>query len=106
MDARRVPAPLPRGVVRGEQVFVDQRVQEPDHEERIAGGLFMHQLCQGLDPCRLPMQRLREQLTDMRAGKRRQLDVIDARARVADGLQLARQRMGGTDLVVAVRTHQ
>ncbi|MCY1413983.1 hypothetical protein D9M71_294210 [compost metagenome] len=42
----------------------------------------------------------------MRAGQRRQADLVDAHAGLTASLQLARQRMTGVHLVVAVGAHQ
>ncbi|MNS97849.1 hypothetical protein D3C72_1321980 [compost metagenome] len=106
MDAVGVPGPLPRVVVEGQQVLLHQRLQELDHEERVAGGLVLHQLCQRRDARPFAMERLGKQLLDVGAAQRRQLDVIDLDPGVADGQQLAGQRMGGIDLVVPVGAHQ
>src|SRR5215471_4771706 len=106
MDAIGIPAPLPRVMIKGEQIFFDKRVQKLDDKERIATRLVMDQLRQWCYARRLAVKRLRDQLPDMHTGERRQRDLIDLDARVSDGLELDDQRMRGIDLVVPVGADQ
>src|SRR6516162_5397145 len=99
MDATGIPAPLPRVMIKREQIFFDKRVKKLDHKERIATRLVMDQLRQGCAVRRFAVKRLRDQLADMLAGERSQRDFIDPAAGVPDGLELDHQGMRGIDLV-------
>ncbi|MNN09731.1 hypothetical protein D3C81_1226270 [compost metagenome] len=86
MDALRLPAPAPRLVVVGQQLFLGQRLEELDDEERVSSGLVLHQPGQRDDARRRTAQGLSDQLLDVRAGQRRQTYLVDAHAGLADGL--------------------
>ena len=46
VNALEIPAPARRVMIEGEQALFGERVKKLNHEERIAGGLLMHQLRQ------------------------------------------------------------
>ena len=52
------------------------------------------------------MKGIRDQLSQIVMGEGRQYDLLDCRSSVADRFELAHQRMGGIDFVVAVGTDQ
>ena len=93
-------------MVEREQPLVGEGEEELDDEERVACGLLVHQLPQRRGARRLAAKRVRNQLIHMLTGEGRQPDLVYGRARVADRLELAHQRMGGSDLVVPVGADQ
>ncbi|MNK97407.1 hypothetical protein D3C87_1177390 [compost metagenome] len=106
MDAIRVPAPSACIVIERQQLLLGERMQELDHKKWIARGLVQHQLRQRFDMRNLVMQRLGDQLLDVRLGQRCQRDLFDPAARSANGLELARQRVGDIHFVAAIGAHQ
>ena len=106
VDAVEIPGPARRIMIEGEQPFLGERGQELDGEERIAAGLLVHQLRERRGALRLAAKRVRDQLPEMLPGERRQRDLRDLAAGGLDGVELAHQRMGGGDLVVAIGADQ
>ena len=93
-------------MVEREQPLVSECGEELDDEERVACGFLIDQVRQRGGERRLAVKRIRNELTHMLTGEGRQLDLLYGRARVPDRLELSHQRMGGSDLVVPVRTDQ
>ncbi|MCY1180820.1 hypothetical protein D9M73_212900 [compost metagenome] len=93
-------------MIEGQQLLVGERLQKLDDEKWIAGRFVQHQLRQRLDARNVVMQRLGDQLLDVQLGQRCQRDLIDPAPRIANGLELARQRVRGVHLVAAVGAHQ
>src|SRR5882672_3849437 len=93
-------------MVERKQPFVEKSVDELDHEERVAGGLLVHQRRQRGGARRLAAKRIRNELTHVLMGEGRELDFLHGRSRVPYRLELQNQRMGGADFVVAIRTDQ
>lgn len=102
MDAFGIPVPLARIVIEGQEIAFGQRLQELDHEERIAARLVPHEARQSLDRFGSTVERVSNQMPDMRAGERREPDLLDLCACVTDSLKPDGQRMGGIHLVVAI----
>ena len=93
-------------MVERQQPLVEKRVDELDHEERVARGLLVHQLRQRGGARPLAANRIRNELTHVLTGEGRELDVLHERSRVPYRLELQHQRMGGADFIVAIRTDQ
>ena len=94
-------------MIEREQSLLGQRRQELDGEERIAGGLLVHQLRQR--GRRAPARSESASATnrpEIVAGEGRKDDLLHDRSGLADRLELAHQRMGGRDLVVPIGADQ
>ena len=94
-------------VIEGEQSLFGERGKKLNHEERIAGGLLMHQLRQRRRRVRFAAKRIGNQPSQVvtsRAARARSRCTFAPR--LADRLELAHQRMRGIDLVVAIGTDQ
>ena len=102
----RSQRPARRVTIEAEQALFGERVKKLDHEERIAGGVLMHQLRQRRDALRLAAKRIGDQLPEVVVGERRKADLLHLRSDLADRVELARQRMSGIDLVVAIGADQ
>src|SRR5689334_9922345 len=89
-------------MIEGKQALICERVKKLDHEKWIARGLVVHQLRQGRRAPGLAAKSIRNQLLDVFAGERGKRDLLDLPTSVLDGLELARQRMSGIDLIVAI----
>ena len=105
-DAIHVPFPHVRGRVEREQPLLRQRGKKLDREERIAAGLLVHQLRQGLCSLRRAMQGIGHEPADIVQPEGRQHNLLHPRTGLADRLQRARQRVRGTDLIVPVGANQ
>ena len=106
VNALEIPGPARGIMIEGEHAFFGERGQELDGEEWIAAGLLVHQLRQRRGAFGLAAQRVRDQLPEMLAGERRQRDLRDLAAGGLDGVELAHQRMGGGDFIVAIGADQ
>ena len=71
VNAREIPGPARRVTIEAEQALFGERVKKLDHEERIAGGVLMHQLRQRRDALRLAAKRIGDQLPEVVVGERR-----------------------------------
>ena len=105
-DAIDVPSPGRRDRVEREQPLFGQRREELDREERIAAGLLVHQLRQRPRALRLAMQGVGDEPADIVESERRQHDLLDPCAGVADRLERPHKRVRGADLVVPVGPDQ
>ena len=93
-------------MIEAEQALFGERVKKLNHEERIAGGLLMHQLRQRRDVGRIAAKRIGDQLSEVVTGERRQADLLHPRSGLADRIELAHQRMSGIDLIVPIGADQ
>ena len=93
-------------MIEGEQSFLGERRQELNGEERIAGGLLVHQLRERRSALRLAAKSIRNQLPKVLTGERRKHDLLHLSASGLDGVELAHQRMGRSDFVVPVGADQ
>ena len=106
MNALDIPAPARRVVIEGEQTLFSERMKKLNHEERVAGGLFLHQLRQWRGAFGLAMKGIRNQLPEVVAGERLQADLLHPCSGLTDRIELAHQWMRGIDLVVAIGADQ
>ena len=106
MDAIEIPAPTHRLVIEAEQALLVERTQKLNHKERIAGCLLIYELHQRPDVCRIASKRAGEQLPEVITRQPREADFMHLRSGLADGIERARQRMGGIDLVIAIGPDQ
>jgi len=97
---------LRRVVIEGEKTFFSERMKKLNHEERVARGLFLHQLRQWRGAFGLAMKGIRNQLPEVVAGERLQVDLMHLCSGLTDHIELAHQRMRGIDLVVAIGADQ
>ncbi len=102
----QVPDPGSRIRVAPEQPFLGQRREELDREERIAAGLFVHQLRQRPGGIPLAVQGIGDQPADIVEPEGRQHDLLHPRSGFADRVQRPRERVRRTDFVVAVSPNQ
>ena len=105
-DALEIPGPAGGAMVECEQVLLGKRVEKLNDEERVAARLLAHKLRQRRAAPRLAAKRIGNQLFEVLRGKRREGDLLHLSAFVLDRCELARQRMCGIDLVVAVGADQ
>ena len=106
VNAIEIPGPARCVMIEGEQSLFGERRKELNGEERIAAGLLVHQLRERRGALRLAAKRVRNQLPEMFTGERRKRDLRDLSAGGLDGVELAHQRMGGVDFVVAIGADQ
>ena len=102
VDAVEVPVPLRIVMIKGEQTFLGERRHELNDEERIASRLLVHQLGQFGGMFDFAAQRIRNELAHVFSGKRLKPDLRYERACGADCVKSVRQRVRGSDLVVAI----
>src|SRR5262249_53751113 len=89
-----------------EQPLFSERGQELNGKERIALRLLVHQARQRGHVLRLAAKRIPNQSLQVSTHQRGKDYVLHGRARSTDRLELAHERMGGIDFVVAVRADQ
>src|SRR4029450_12970394 len=107
VNARQIPAPASAGVIERHQSFVDQRRQELNHEERIAGRLLVHQLRQGRRAAGVAVQRVLNQPAYVVSPEGGESNLLhEGAVGAANRLQSAHEGMGGRDLVVPVRADE
>src|SRR5581483_5852397 len=106
LNAIEIPTPAPRVMVEADHALLGQRVQELTNEERVAGRLAMYQVREWRRELRLAAKGIGNQLRDVFAGQRRKSNLLDLRARLVDGFDLALQWMSGLDLVIPVGADQ
>ena len=93
-------------MIEDEQSLLSERGKKLKHEERIAGGLRVHQLRQRRGVLKLAAKRVGNQPPDVFMVEGPEPDLADPRPGASDGCQLPHQRMGGVDLVVAIGADQ
>src|SRR3954471_10113389 len=101
-DPSEIPAPLAGSRIKRYQAFVGECGQESAREERITAGLLMNELREGSGPRGRTAQGMPDELLEMFATERRQSDLSHLRAEVSDGFELAHERVGRINLVVAI----
>src|SRR5271154_1275184 len=106
VDAIEVPGPARHFMIEKQQALFGERLQKLNHEERIAGGLPVHERRQRRGANGFAAKRIGDQLPKVVAGERRQSDLLHLYSGSADRIELAHQRMRGVDLVVAVGADQ
>jgi hypothetical protein len=77
-----------------------------DHEERITGGLLVHQLRQLGRALRFAAKRICNELAHIVGAKGRQAHLMHNCANLADGIEFACQRMSGINLIGPIGTDQ
>ncbi len=75
VNAIEIPGPARRVMIEAEQPLLGERVQELNGEERIAAGLFVHQLRQRRGALRFAAKRIGNQLPEVLRSKRRKRDL-------------------------------
>src|SRR5262249_57003094 len=93
-------------MIEGEQCLFAERGNELNGKERIATGLLMHQLRERRGARGFAVKSVRDQLPEILSGERCKRDLRDLSAGGLDGVELAPQRMSGSDLVVAIGADQ
>ena len=63
-------------MIEGQQTLVGEHVKKLDHEERIAVGLRVHQLCERGGLLRVAAERVRDELAQIFGRQRAELDVL------------------------------
>jgi hypothetical protein len=92
-------------VIEGEETLVGEHVKKLDYEERIAAGFRVHQPCERGGLLRVAAERGSDKVSQGFGRQRSQLDVLNPSG-CSNGLQLAQERMRGSDFVVAVGTDE
>src|SRR5262249_13877671 len=100
VDGAKIPGPSRPLVIEGQETLVGEHMKKLDDEERIAVRLRVHQLCELASLPGVAAKRVRNKVSEVIGRQRRQLDILHP-SRCADRLQLAHERMGGGDLVIA-----
>ena len=95
----------PRVVVEGQQALVGEAVEKLDREERVAGGLFVHQRRERCGLVGVDAEGVGDERAEIRGGQRAQADLLGPAAG-ADRFELPHERVRGADFVVAVGADQ
>ena len=106
VNAIEIPGPTPLAMIEDEQLFLRERRQKLNREKRIAAGLLMHQLRERRGARRFGMESIGKQPCHVVTGKGRKGNLVHRRSRLTDRVELAHERMGGTDFVVPVGPDQ
>jgi hypothetical protein len=106
VNAIEIPRPARRIMIEVEQALFGERVKKLNDEERVAGGLLLHQLRQRRDVGRIAAKRIRDQLPEVVTSEGRQVNLLNQRSGLADCVELVPQRMCGIDLVVPISADQ
>ncbi len=106
VNAVEIPGPARSIMIEDEHLLFGERRYELDGEKRIAAGLPVHQLRQRRGALRFAAKSVRNQLPEMLLGERRKRDLRHLSAGALDGVQFPRQRMAGSDFVVAIGADQ
>jgi hypothetical protein len=69
VNSIQIPAPVRRAMVEGQQLFFCERKNELNGKKWIAGGFLMHQLRQRVGVLPFAVKRVRNQLSQIRAGE-------------------------------------
>lgn len=102
VDATDVKKPSRICVIVDQQCFIRERREKLNSEKWIAAGLLVQQLHERAPGLGLAAQRVCDQLSEVAVGQGRQKDVLHCRARPADRIELAHQRVRSIDLVVSI----
>src|SRR6267143_5475280 len=106
VKAIELPAPARRVMIEAEQPLFGERGNELNGETRIATRLLVHQSRQRGRTVRLAAKRIRNEPSQVFAGKRRKTTLLHQGSRRADRLQRPHKRVRGTDFVVLVGADQ
>ena len=94
-------------MIEGEHSLFSEGGNELNREERIAAGLFVHQLREQRGAVRLAAKSVRHQLPHVFTGEGPKRDLRDLSTGGLYGVELPHQRMGrDRDFVVAIGTDQ
>ena len=93
-------------MIEAEQALFGERRNELNGEERIAGGLLVHQSRERGGMAWCAAQRVRNELPQVFPGERRKTNFLHERSCLADGIELPHQRMRGIDFVVPIGADQ
>src|SRR5215471_17062623 len=88
-------------MIEGQETLAGEHVRKLDYEERIALGLRVHQPRERGGMLRVAAERVRDEVSQGFGRQRSQLDVLHPSG-CPNYLQLAHERMRGSDFVVAV----
>jgi len=102
VNAFDIPAPARSLMSKGEHSFIGERRNELNGEERIATRLLVHQFCERRAAFGLTAKGVRNQLPEMLSAERPKGDFLYPSASGLDRIELAHERMGCRDFVVAV----
>src|SRR3982074_3641042 len=102
VKAIELPLPARRIVIEAEQPLFGERRNELDGEKRIAARLVVYQARQRGGTGWRAAQRLGNEPPQIFLSERRKPDLLHERSRLADGIELAHQRMNGVDFVVPI----
>src|SRR5262249_39848983 len=106
MNAIEIPGPARSILIKGEHFFFGERSYELNGEERIAARLLLHQLRERRAAFRLAAKRVCKQPVEILPGERCKRDLLHLSARTPNRVELAHQRMGNADFVVAIGPDQ
>src|SRR6516165_8409822 len=101
VNAVEIAVPARSIMVKDEHSFVGERRNELNGEERIATRLLVNQLRERRDGFRRTANSVRNQLPDMCSGERPKRDLVYRSASGLDRIELAHERMRGSNFVVA-----
>src|SRR5215510_7329162 len=93
-------------MIEGEHFLFGERSYELNGEERIAARLLVHQLRERRAAFRLAAKRVCKQPLEILPSERCKPDLLHLSAGTPDRVELAHQRMGNTDFVVAISPDQ
>ena len=93
-------------MIEDEHSLFGERGHELIGEEGIAAGLLVHQLSERCGALRVAAKRVCNQFCEMLSFERREPDFRHFSASRLDRFELAQQRIGGSDFVVAVGADQ
>src|SRR5262249_13148209 len=102
VDALEIPGPARSIMIKGEHSFIRERRNELNGEERIAARLLVHQSRERRAEFRLASKGVRNQLHEMLWAERPKRDLLYLSAGGLDRVELAHERMGCSNFVVAV----
>src|SRR6202022_1238599 len=86
VNAIEIPGPSSSVMIEREKALFGERRKETKGEKTSAPRLLMHQLREGRSALRFAAKRIRNQLREVFAGKRRKRDLLYPRTGVLDGL--------------------
>src|SRR6516165_9317477 len=106
VNALEIPGPACSIMIKGEHSFIGERRNELNGEERIAASLLVHQSRERRAAFRLAAKGVRNQLRELLSAERSKRDLLYPSAGGLDRVELAHERMGCSDFVVAVGTDE
>src|SRR5215813_8488158 len=106
VNVLEIPGPARSIMIKGEHSFIGERRNELNGEERIATRLLVHQSREQRTAFRLAAKGVRNQLPEMLSAERPKRDLLYPSTGGLDRVELAHERMGGSDFVIAVGTDE